>query len=366
MALIKDVYNKTFYKEFGAQAVKVIPGFSTEKFIKKIYSSDFENLEWKERLQLSTRILHQFMPENYETGASNLCAIIENNKSEGHYTSTFPYLFFQDYIATYGLEHFEISMDAIGRITTFISGEFAVRPFIIRYGLPAIEIILQWSLSDNIHIRRLASEGSRPRLPWGVALQTLKRDPAPILPILENLKTDPSEYVRRSVANSLNDIGKDHPDLLIRIAKSWKGISKDTDGIIKHACRNLLKQGREEILQLYGLDGKNAEVDQFRIINPVVRVGEAVHFDFNLENKISDIQHIRLEYAVYYLRANGSHSKKVFKISEKSYPGNENIPVSRKQSFKIITTRTFYPGTHYLTIIANGREGDKIAFELIQ
>ena len=366
MALIKDVYNKNFYKEFGKAATKVIPGFSSDKYIKAVYDHPFEKLEWKERLKLSTHILHTFMPDDFEIAAGFLCKIIDNLKDGDHYTSTFPYLFFQDYIATYGIEHFRTSMKSIGHITTFISGEFAVRPFLLKYGQPATDIMLEWSHSPNHHLRRLSSEGSRPRLPWGVALQFLKKDPAPIIPILEKLKNDPSEYVRRSVANSLNDIGKDHPSLLIEIAKSWQGISKDTDAIIKHACRNLLKQGHPEILTYYGLDGKNVEISDLNILNTNIRTGEYLEFGFSLKNRIELPQHIRLEYAIYYLRANGSHTKKVFKISEKTYAPLEFTGITRRQSFRIITTKIFYEGTHYLSIIANGNEGSKQSFELNQ
>jgi 3-methyladenine DNA glycosylase AlkC len=226
--------------------------------------------------------------------------------------------------------------------------------------------MLKWSLHKNEKVRRLSSEGCRPRLPWALALPALKKDPAPVLPVLENLKNDPSEWVRRSVANNLNDISKDNPDVVIAIAKKWKGISPETDAIIKHACRTLLKQGHPVILDYYQLNKSDKiELSNFKIINPQLTTGEDLIFSFTLLNREITPQNIRMEYGLYYLKQNGQHSKKVFKISEKTFQPDEKADITRKQSFRIITTRKFYPGLHKLSIIINGQEHTAAEFELI-
>jgi hypothetical protein len=197
-------------------------------------------------------------------------------------------------------------------------------------------------------------------------LPALKKDPSAILPLLENLKNDPSEWVRRSVANNINDIAKDHPDLVIGLAKKWKGISKETDAIIKHGCRTLLKQGHQEILKHYGLDGSRAEISGLTVLTPLVRTGDSLEFSFVLRNLEPSAQTIRVEYGIYYLKSNGLLSKKVFKISEKVYPENAVVTILRKQSFRLITTRVFYPGIHQLSVIVNGEEKcfDTFSYEL--
>jgi 3-methyladenine DNA glycosylase AlkC len=224
----------------------------------------------------------------------------------------------------------------------------------------------QWSLHENHHVRRLASEGSRPRLPWAIGLPEFKKNPGPLLPILENLKDDPSEYVRRSVANNLNDIAKDNPDITISIAKKWNGQSKETDAIIKHGCRTLLKRGNSEILKHFGLtDNPKIKVTDYKILTSKVNIGGSLEFSFSLHNGSKKRQNIRIEYGLYYLRQNGQLSKKVFKISERQLKPNEKNDIKRRQSFKLITTRTFYTGLHELSIIINGQEKQIAKFRLV-
>jgi hypothetical protein len=184
------------------------------------------------------------------------------------------------------------------------------------------------------------------------------------LPILENLKNDSSEWVRRSVANSLNDIAKDHPDIVIRLARKWKGISKETDAIIKHGSRTLLKKGHTEILSHFGLKAEEIHVRSFKIKSPRVKTGQELVFSFQVSNENKVKQTVRLEYGLYYLKANGQWSKKVFKISEKSMGPGLKLNVERKQSFRKITTRVFYPGKHKLSIILNGSEKTMKTFVL--
>jgi hypothetical protein len=203
----------------------------------------------------------------------------------------------------------------------------------------------------------------RPKLPWAMAVPVLKKDPQPVLVILENLKNDPSEWVRRSVANNLNDISKDHPHIVLDIAKRWKGIGKETDAIIKHGCRTLLKQGHAEILQYYGLEGANIQLTNFKVLTPKVKIGDALAFSFSICNNNTTAQVVRLEYAIYYRKANGMLSKKVFKISEKVYQPGEKADIVRKQKFVLITTRTFYAGKHEMSVIINGQE--KITGEFV-
>ena len=260
---------------------------------------------------------------------------------------------------------FEAAVDALEAITQFVSCEFAVRPFLLKFNGKMISRMKKWSKHENFKVRRLASEGSRPRLPWAMAIPYLKEDPSPILPILENLKNDPSEWVRRSVANNLNDIAKDHPDLVIRLARKWKGISKETDAIIKHGSRTLLKKGHAEILSHYGLKAEQVHVSAFKILTPKVNNGKDLVFCFQVSNGSEHKQTIRLEYGLYYLRANGQWSKKVFKISEKQVGSGVKLTIERKQSFKKITTRVFYPGKHKLSVIVNGEEKGTKMFELV-
>ncbi|GAA3959704.1 DNA alkylation repair protein [Mucilaginibacter dorajii] len=361
---LKDLYSLSFYNRVGDGLAAVLPGFDKEQFIGQIYSPGFDKKELKQRMRHTSVVLHQFFPADYPETVKLIKKLVDRFRSVGFGEDGLASMFLADYIEVYGLDDFETSVDALEFVTQFVSCEFAVRPFLSRYGQQMLDRMLIWSTHENHKVRRLASEGSRPRLPWGLAVPALKKDPIPVLPILENLKNDESDFVRRSVANSLNDIAKDHPVIVLQVIKSWAGISKQTDAIIKHGSRTLLKQGHTEILNHYGLDTKNINLKDFKIITPEVKIGDGLEFSFNITNTSDTQQLIRLEYAIFYRMANGQPSKKVFKISEKTYPPNTTAKINRKQKFIPITTRRFYTGTHGLSVIVNGEEKALGEFEL--
>jgi 3-methyladenine DNA glycosylase AlkC len=248
MINLKDIYSTSYYDRLADTLQKTLPAFEREQFIAAIFTPDFVNKELKERMRHTTLVLHRFMPDDFTVAAPVLCSAIAEFDKISSDNEKLASVIFPDYVEVYGLEHFQHSVEAFEWITQYVSCEFAVRPFIIRYFEPMMRQMQKWSLHTNAHVRRLASEGSRPRLPWAMAIPALKQNPEPILPVLENLKNDPSESVRRSVANNLNDISKDNPHVVLAIAKKWQGFNPQTDAVRKHACRTLLKQGHTEIL----------------------------------------------------------------------------------------------------------------------
>ena len=364
MALLKDLYSPGFYKNLGNALAEILPGFNKQRFTSQIFTDDFSDKELKARMRHTTEVLHDFMPSDFSEAAQIIGKLIRQLEKKGSGGDELAYIFLPDYIELYGIDDFEAAVKAIESVTQFISCEFAVRPFIIRYNGKMMQQMKKWASHSHERVRRLASEGSRPRLPWAMAIPALKKDPSPVLPILEKLKSDPSESVRRSVANNLNDIAKDHPELVIGIAKKWKGISKETDAVIRHGSRTLLKQGHEKILSHYGLKSKQVAITSLTIDNPAVPNGGDLKFSFRVTNLSDKKQTIRLEYGLYYNKANKQLARKVFKISEKSYGKGETIVVTKKQSFKKITTRIYYPGKHKLSIIANGEEKAEKSFIL--
>ncbi len=306
--LLKNNYSPAFYENLSNILSKVIPTFDKVKFTNLIFDNNWENKQLKERMKHTSIVLNHFLPGNFGNAAYTIQNIIAELCNQQIRESTLEFMFFPDYIETFGIDYFDISIKTFEFVTQFTSCEFAVRPFIIKYGNKMIKQMHLWSLHDSHHVRRLASEGSRTRLPWAIALHELKKNPSPILPILENLKADESEYVRRSVANNLNDISKDNPNIVIAIAEKWKGYGKHTESIIKHGCRTLLKQGHPEILKYYQLNnGENIQVKDFEIITPKVKVGNDLKFSFMLTNTEGKTEKVRIEYAIYYLRLNGNY-----------------------------------------------------------
>lgn len=364
-SLLKDIYHEAFFTELAEQLGDVMPGFKQQAFIQAIFDEHWKGKELKERIRHSSTVMHRFLPASFPEAAGIICKTIQACRKKG-VTGGFAHIIFPDYVEQYGLEHFPEAVKAMEFITQFITCEFAVRPYLLRYEKAMYAQMLKWSTHPNEQVRRLSTEGIRPRLPWGKGVPSLKKDPAPIWPVLENLKQDPSETVRRSVANNLNDIAKDHPELVLKRIKQWKGLSPETDALIKHGCRTLLKQGHPEILKFYGLH-KSAHftISGFRVETPVVRQGDALQFSFRLTNTDRKPQTARIEYAMYYLRKNGQLSKKVFKISERKLAGGEVLQLTRKQSFRPITTRVYYPGQQQVALIINGQEQTARSFDLI-
>ncbi len=220
-----------------------------------------------------------------------------------------------------------------------------------------------WAEHENEHVRRLASEGCRPALPWGQALTSFKKDPSPVLRILEKLKADPSLYVRKSVANNLNDITKNHPDLIIGLAKDWYGKSEQTDWIVKHGCRTLLKKGNRDVLGIFGFaDVDCVDIDNFSLDAASVCIGEDMTFTFQIEAKTET--KVRLEYGIDYVKANGKRSRKIFKISEPSLRKKEKKSYSKTHSFADASSKKHYSGIHSVTLIVNGVEKGTLDFEV--
>ncbi|MFC4600663.1 DNA alkylation repair protein [Cohnella hongkongensis] len=355
---LKSIYNASFLKAFGDKVKQAYAKFESETFVRLALDKGWEELELKRRMRRITESLHKTLPADYGQALDVLEAIAGECKG-------FPYLFFPDFVERYGLNDWERSMRALAIFTAGSSSEFAVRPFIKLDQERMMAQMLEWSGHSDEHVRRLASEGCRPRLPWGEALVALKRDPAPILPILERLKADPSEYVRRSVANNLNDISKDHPQLVLDIAKAWRGAGEGTDWIVRHACRGLLKAAHPEALALFGIAPRDdIEVLEWEVHPASLSIGEAVEFRYGLRVPAGEEVKLRLELAVSFPRSNGKLYRKLFKLSERSVPGESLVQGGRGFSFADLSTRRHYPGVHRMALVVNGREVAEAEVEL--
>ena len=363
-SLLKDVYSAEFYERLCDVMETSLEGFDRARFLARIFSPGFAAMELKQRMSHTIEAIAEFLPDDFEAGAQGLCRFVDDLKGADISEQGFELMFLPEYIEIHGLDHFETAIDSFEHVTQFTSCEFAVRPFIQKYGTRMIERMIGWSTHENHWVRRLASEGSRPRLPWAMALPALKQDPTPLLPILENLKQDPSETVRRSVANNLNDISRDNPDFVIERVRAWQGLGPETDALLKHACRTLLKQAEPRVMAMFGYRPEGFLIRDFDVSTPTVEFGDGLVFSFVIENTGASSLKLRLEYAVHHLKKNGDHSKKVFKISERKLLAGEVLQVERRHPIRPITTRVYYPGIHRVAAIANGVESPATDFEL--
>lgn len=353
---LKNLYTRSLIHTLCDHLRVSYPEFDSSGFINFVFDDDWQKKELKQRMYHISNALHSFLPNDYPTAVSIL-------KGMSHHFNGFEHMFFPGFVELYGLDHYDISIDALEYFTSSSSSEFAVRPFILKYKGKMMTQMQRWAESKNHHVRRLASEGCRPRLPWAMALPSFKQDPTPIIPVLERLKDDASDYVRRSVANNLNDISKDNPATVIKLVNRWKGKSKQRDWIVKHGCRTLLKQANPSIMTLFGfLKPDHITLIDFSVQKSVV-IGEHLPFSLILRSPGKRLGKLRIEYGIDLLRKNSTHSRKLFKLSEFETDRSEKR-LSRNHHFRYVSTRNYYPGIHRLAIVINGVEVGCQEFEL--
>jgi len=356
---IKNVYNKTSLREFGETLRSAYEPFDAGGFVATVMDDTWDDLELKARMRRISTVMGQFLPYGYTEAIGVLDRAVADCGDMFR-------IILPDFVEVYGRDagDWDISIAALERYTIDSSSEFAVRPFIIADEQRMMAQMHEWAQHENEHVRRLASEGCRPALPWAQSLPSFKADPSPVLPILEQLKADPSAYVRKSVANNLNDISKTHPDLVVQLARNWHGVNKHTDWIVKHACRTLLKQGNREVLALFGFcDGETIEVSDFALDSSEVAIGKSLGFSFAIQT--SNPTKLRLEYGIDFVKANGKRNRKIFQISESALKAGEQKAHTKQHSFADLSTRKHYPGTHSLTLIANGAERETLDLKLL-
>ncbi len=347
---LKDrFFSDKFIEELGDAILRLYPDFDKAEFSRLVYSDDWENKELKERMHHISHGMMATLPEDYARALKILTGIAPNFQG-------FNVMIFPDFVEKYGMDDWDLSLPALAFFTKLCSSEFAIRPFLAKNPERAMHYMYKWAEDENYHLRRLASEGCRPRLPWAMSLPVFKKDPALILPILETLQDDPVLYVRMSVANNLNDISKDHPDLVLDICERWYGHSKNTDWIVKRACRTMLKAGNKRALILFGFgDPDQLDVQGFSFDRQTLAIGDELRFSFELKLSDREVRRVRLEYGVDYVKANNKTSRKIFQIKEADFEAGSHT-IKKKHSFKDLSTRKHYPGRHQFTIIINGVE----------
>ena len=351
---LKDVYSKVFLVEFGRKIQSVYSAFNVSKFVDSLMDTTWNALPLKARTRRISTTLGSFLPNRYEDALDVLFRIADTCVG-------FPYLFFPDFIVVYGQKekHWDLSMQALEYFTQKSSSEFAIRPFILNNPERVMQKMMEWAKHPDEHVRRLASEGCRPRLPWGEALPMFKVDPNPVLAVLELLKADSSVYVRKSVANNLNDISKDNPNSVLEISKRWIGECPETDWIIRRGCRTLIKEANHEAMELFGYavfkDKTQLITASSLSLHPMeVTIGEKCDIQYSLNICKGDPVHVRIEYAIDFVKSNGKTSRKSFLLSDKTVAGGTYITGTRTHNWSDLTTRRHYPGAHRVTLLING------------
>jgi 3-methyladenine DNA glycosylase AlkC len=365
---MKDGIDRQAVLRISKALRKASPDFD-EKGFQHLALDGIEKLELKQRISHLIGALHSRLPEDFEKTAKTLALIPrywdrgdENNPLAGF--AAWPLI---DYVGHYGLDHPVTSLQLLKSLTTLFSAEFAIRPFVKSHFEITYKLLERWCGDENEHVRRLVSEGTRPRLPWGERLPQFIKNPDPVIKLLERLKDDPSEYVRRSVANNLNDISKDHPELVLRLCSDWnRKASKERKWIIRQATRSLVKTGHPEVFSLLGYtENPEIEIRNYRVDKSSIKIGDTLGFSFDISSTAQRTQSFVLDYAVHYVKSNGTTSSKVFKIKAMKIGAEQTISVTKTHSFREVTTRRHYDGNHAIELLINGVAFGCLNFRLI-
>lgn len=357
---LKEIFNAERLQHIAREMSAVYPAFDAKGFLKHA-KAGLAELSVMQRVARVSDSLHAVIALDYAQTLKLLYALAPR------LNSAFVCLCLPHYVATYGQGDFRRSMAALKYFTTFGSAEFAIRPFLLNDFQRTLAVMQQWSLDANEHVRRLASEGSRPRLPWSFRLAEVQANPALCASILDNLNADSSLYVRKSVANHLNDITKDHPEWVLGLIEGWNLDNPHTPWIARHALRNLIKQGNTRALTIIGAGSKaEVKIHHLAVTPAVINLGERITLSLSLESTAAAPQKLVVDYAIDYVKSAGHSAAKVFKLKAFTLGAGEHHSIRREHSIRELTTRKHYPGTHRVHVLVNGEQLGSAEFELLK
>lgn len=354
---LKNSFGADVPRTIARTIAAVSPRFNEQAFVQSVLEG-YDDLALMPRAWKIAHALRRYLPGDYEQALAILLASLDRQSKRTVVSGMgafvlLPHVFF---VAEYGLDHFEASMRAQYLLTQRFTAEFSIRRYLERHQAATLARLAEWTTDPSEDVRRLVSEGTRPRLPWAPRLRAFQVDPRPVLALLERLKDDVSLYVRRSVANSLNDIGKDHPDVLVETATRWlEHATEERRWIIRHALRSAVKRGEAGALRVLGFGDKAVvAVEKVRITPSRLPIGSSVGIMCEVASQASGVQRLLVDLRVHYVKANGKPSPKVFKLKTVELAPKQTIAFSKTLALTQLTTRTHYPGLHRIELLVNG------------
>jgi 3-methyladenine DNA glycosylase AlkC len=369
----KNLINADTVREASRHLKRAWPGFAVERF-EALALQGLQDLEFKARAMHLCTALEATLPADFDQAVAVIEAALAP-PGEGDDLSTlrsgpqglagwvvWP---LGEFVVRRGDAAPQRALQALHGLTQRHTAEWALRPFIERHPQLAFATLADWCSDGSPHVRRLVSEGSRPRLPWGLQLKGLIRDPSPTLPLLRRLQDDPSAYVRRSVANHLNDIAKDHPQLIVQwLAEHLPDAPPARRALLKHACRTLIKQGHPQVLKAWGLGAPLRGEATLALAPRKLSVGEFLLLTVQLHSSAARAQTLVIDYAVHHVKASGETTPKVFKGWTLQLGAHEHITLHKRHSMRAVTTRRYHPGRHEVDLRINGQVLARAFFQL--
>ncbi len=366
----KNIYNPELIDGMAKHLTRASSAFDADTFLKTALDS-LETLEMMDRAEQISRAIDRAFPPGFATKTDAMLASLHPDEEmelkemqiDDQGIAGWAVAAMARVVERDGLNHPVEALAALKEMTKRFSAEFSVRPFFREHTELALATAMTWADDENVHVRRLASEGARPLLPWGIKLQSFVKDPAPLVPLLTKLRDDSAEYVRRSVANNLNDIAKNQPDLVAEIAKDWlREADTNRRRLVKHACRSLIKKGHSGALDAFGYSPP--KLSNVVLSSPSkLRLGDDLTIDISFTAQTD--QKLLIDYAIHFMRANGSLSPKVFKWTEIKVAAGEQIKLTKVHAYKPVTTRKDYAGRQIVSVQINGQDVAQSPFDFL-
>ena len=369
----KNLLNEHTVRAAARHLQRAWPAFDTQRFERRALAG-LDALEMKARAMHIADALEATLPLDFMQAATLIEASLAPPLADANGVASaasdaglvgwalWPV---SEFVVRRGLAQPERALRTLHALTQRFTAEWAIRPFIVAHPQLCWGTLARWATDPSLHVRRLVSEGSRPRLPWGLQLKGLITDPSPTLPLLRALQDDPSDYVRRSVANHLNDIAKDHPALVADwIAEHLPNASPARQALLKHASRTLIKKGDARILKVWSL-GRRLQGEATLAVSPKrVTVGDSLSLSVSLRSSSSRTQKLLIDYAVHHVKASGASTPKVFKGWVMDLAAHEDRTLGKRHSMRAVTTRRYHGGRHEVDLRINGNIVASAAFDL--
>lgn len=360
MAAFKDQLDAAAGRRLARELVAAWPTFPTRRFTRDLVGA-LSPLELLARSDELSERLVATLPTPFTAAAQVLYRTLESSTFSGWIVMPVG-----GFVARAGLDDAETALPLLAALTGRWSSEFAVRPFIEHCCVSTYEYLHRWVDDDDEHVRRLVSEGTRPRLPWARQLLFLIADPSPNIPLLDKLVEDPFAYVRRSVANHLNDIAKDHPELALELGRRWIGRGVGGEALVRHGLRTLVKRGDRGALDLLGASEDRVELLSLTVDKSRIQIGDSVDISVTLGSpQGSAASEAIIDYRIHYIGANGNpKAPKVFKLARRRIEPGRPVTLRRRHSFDHVSIRRIHPGQHRIDVQVNGTVLGSVAVEV--
>lgn len=364
---LKNVFNQKVIEDLAKRISKQYPKFQSKTFLQSTLAS-LEDLGFIERSNHLRDCLYDFLPKDPKISIQilidSLGPELPNSSIAG--LEGFTVMSLCSFVSKYGKEHFDLSMKALYEMTKRFSAEGDLRTFIDIDYEKSMSLLHRWCKDKSHHVRRLVSEGTRPRLPLAGRIPRFQKDPRPVIELLDKLVTDESLYVRRSVANNINDIAKDNPEIAVTTLKRWKkNPSSDVQWLVSHASRSLVKSGNKDVLGIFGVSSEiEIELKGFSVAKKKYRINDTIEFQFGIESKAKKDEPLIIDYVIHFVKSNGKTKEKIFKLKKSSIKPRELIPISKKHKLINTSGRTHFPGRHMIELQINGKRYGKVEFDL--